>query len=151
MKNSDPTTRKICIWFFFKNLCFMLFCMSTKKLPLRIYYSIYNIIYVCIDCLWRYFHFFLFFFFTIPSPPPPLSEAMVIRYYKMLEKLTRGEAIFRYLDIVQSLHMYSYHYFEVKVSRTEEAKIYNTTAAQFLQLYFLFFFLSLLLNAFSDY
>lgn len=43
------------------------------------------------------------------------SEEHILRYYKLCPHFTRGEAIFRYLEIVQSLPMYSYHYFEVKV------------------------------------
>ena len=46
------------------------------------------------------------------------SEEQILRYYKLFEKLSRGEAILRYLEIVQSLPMYSYHYFEVKVTQT---------------------------------
>ncbi|XP_003382747.1 PREDICTED: FERM domain-containing protein 4A-like isoform X2 [Amphimedon queenslandica] len=42
-------------------------------------------------------------------------EDCILRYYKLCpDNLSRGEAIFRYLEIVQSLPMYSYHYFEVK-------------------------------------
>ena len=44
-----------------------------------------------------------------------ISEDQVLRHYKLFAKFSRGEAIFRYLEIVQSLRMYSYHYFEVKV------------------------------------
>lgn len=33
----------------------------------------------------------------------------------MLRSLSRGEAIYKYLEIIQSLPMYSMHYFEVKV------------------------------------
>ena len=40
----------------------------------------------------------------------------MLRHYKLFAKFSRGEAIFRYLEIVQSLPMYSYHYFEVKVT-----------------------------------
>ena len=46
---------------------------------------------------------------------PLLSEEQVLHHYKMFEKYSRGQAIFHYLEIVQTLQMYSYHYFEVKV------------------------------------
>jgi hypothetical protein len=45
-----------------------------------------------------------------------ICEEQILRYYKLIEseKLSRGEAILKYLEIVQSLPMYSFHYFEVK-------------------------------------
>ncbi len=43
------------------------------------------------------------------------SEDCIIQYYRMLRNLSRSEAIFKYLEIIQSLPMYSLHYFEVKV------------------------------------
>ncbi len=50
------------------------------------------------------------------SPLPPYSEERVLYYYRMLRSLSRGEAIYKYLDIISSLPMYSMHYFDVKVS-----------------------------------
>ena len=47
------------------------------------------------------------------SPP---SEGEVVRYYRMMQNLSRGEALFKYLEIIQSLPMYTIHYFEVKVT-----------------------------------
>jgi hypothetical protein len=41
-------------------------------------------------------------------------EASVLKYYRMMGSLSRGEAIFKYLEIIQSLPMYSMHYFDVK-------------------------------------
>jgi hypothetical protein len=43
------------------------------------------------------------------------SEECILQYYRMLRNLSRGEAIYKYLEIIQSLPMYSMHYFEVKV------------------------------------
>ena len=51
---------------------------------------------------------------TLP-PSPHLSEDRVMSYYRMMNGLSRGEAVFKYLDIIQSLPMYSMHFFEVKV------------------------------------
>jgi len=39
----------------------------------------------------------------------------VVRYYRMMQNLSRGEAIIKYLEIIQSLPMFAMHYFEVKV------------------------------------
>ena len=50
-----------------------------------------------------------------PPLPSPHSEERVMSYYRMMNGLSRGEAVFKYLDIIQSLPMYSMHFFEVKV------------------------------------
>ena len=63
------------------------------------------------------------------------SEDCIIQYYRMLRNLSRSEAIFKYLEIVQSLPMYSLHYFEVKVRKVTcvcvfvhfEVKIHKVT------------------------
>ena len=41
-------------------------------------------------------------------------------YYRMMNGLSRGEAVFKYLDIIQSLPMYSMHFFEVKVYTSKD-------------------------------
>ena len=43
------------------------------------------------------------------------SENAVVQYYRMMQNLSRGEAIIKYLEIIQSLPMFAMHYFEVKV------------------------------------
>ena len=43
------------------------------------------------------------------------SESAVVQYYRMMQNLSRGEAIIKYLEIIQSLPMFAMHYFEVKV------------------------------------
>ncbi len=49
------------------------------------------------------------------------SEERVNYYYCMMRSLSRGDAILKYLEIIQSLPMYSVHYFEVKVREEEIA------------------------------
>lgn len=41
-------------------------------------------------------------------------EDFILEYYRMLRNLSRGEAIYKYLEIILSLPMYSMHFFEVK-------------------------------------
>ena len=66
------------------------------------------------------------FFSLLPSlsRSPHPSEERVMSYYRMMNGLSRGEAVFKYLDIIQSLPMYSMHFFEVKV-RPSTNKINN--------------------------
>ena len=39
----------------------------------------------------------------------------MLKYYRLMRTLSCGEAIFKYLEIILTLPMYSVHYFEVKV------------------------------------
>ncbi|KAL5475148.1 hypothetical protein EMCRGX_G027211 [Ephydatia muelleri] len=41
-------------------------------------------------------------------------ESAVVEFYKMMQTYSRGEAIFKYLEIVLSLPMYAIHYYDVK-------------------------------------
>ena len=54
-------------------------------------------------------------FSLFTSHCPFCSESSVIGFYKMMQSLSRGDAIFRYLDIVLTLSMYAIHYYEVMV------------------------------------
>ena len=44
----------------------------------------------------------------------------MLHYYRMMVSLSRGDAIFKYLEIIQTLPMYSMHYFDVKVRAERE-------------------------------
>ena len=39
----------------------------------------------------------------------------MVQYYRMLQGVSRAEAVFKYLEVIQSLQSYAVHYYEVKV------------------------------------